>query len=106
MDIFMEMMSDQETPFAEIVEKGKDNSYYQGLGIHMLKQFETNEHYFHFLKSIIEKYSELSEDQQKEIKESMNIKPEIIIKEKVIVKQGKNEKNNKKKPKLNTSDDY
>ena len=103
MDIFMDMMSDQESPFCETVEKGKDNHYYQGLGIHILKQFETNEHYFHFLKSIITNYSQLSEEQKKEIKELMNIQPEVIIKEKMIVKK---QKQTNKKPKLNMSDDY
>ena len=49
MDIFMDMMHGQDTPFCETVENGKPNSYYQGLGIHLLKQFDTNEHYFHFL---------------------------------------------------------
>ena len=42
MDIFMDMMHGQDTPFCETVENGKPNSYYQGLGIHLLKQFDTN----------------------------------------------------------------
>ena len=61
MDIFMDMMSDQDTPFSEVVENGKPNSYYQGLGIHILKQIDTNEHYFHFLQSILSNFENLEE---------------------------------------------
>ena len=103
MDIFMDMMDGQETPFAEEVEKAQGNDYYQGLGIHILKQFEETDHYFHFLKSITTKFNELSETQKKEIKTIMNIQPEVIVKEKVIVKNT-NKKNTK--PKLNRTDDY
>ena len=67
MDIFMDMMSDQDTPFCEIVEQGKDNSYYQGLGIHILKQLNDKDHYFHFLQSILSDYQKLTKDQQLEI---------------------------------------
>tara|TARA_A100001037_G_C15118949_1_gene622848 strand:+ start:1408 stop:1734 length:327 start_codon:yes stop_codon:yes gene_type:complete len=104
MDIFMDMMSDQDTPFVEVVEKCKPNSYYQGLGIHILKQLEDKEHYFHFLQSIVTDYSKLSKEQQKIIKDKMGIVPEKIIKEKIIYKEKK--KNNKNKPKLNSYDDY
>ena len=105
MDIFMDMMDGQETPFVEVVEKARGNDYYQGLGIHILKQFEETDHYFHFLKSIATQFKELSETQKKEIKTIMNIQPEVIVKEKVIVKDtNKNKKN--RKPKLNVVDDY
>ena len=104
MDIFMDMMDDQETPFVEVVEQGKDNSYYQGLGIHILKQFNDKDHYFHFLQSILSDYQKLTKDQQQKIEESLNIQPKVVIKEKVIVKQQK-KKQQKQKPKLNT-DDY
>ena len=50
MDIFMDMMSDIDTPFCETVEQGQNNSYYQGLGIHILKQLQNKDHYFHFLQ--------------------------------------------------------
>ena len=103
MDIFMDMMSDQDTPFCEIVEQGKDNSYYQGLGIHILKQLKEIDHYFHFLQSILKDYDKLSQDQKKIIEESLNIQAKIIVKEKIIVKQQKKQK--QYKPKLNT-DDY
>ena len=103
LEIFMDMMDDIETPFVEVVETGKNNSYYEGLGIHILKQFEETDHYFHFLKSIATKFNELSETQKKEIKTIMNIQPEVIVKEKVIIKNT-NKKN--RKPKLNVVDDY
>ena len=106
MDIFMDMMSDQETPFVEIIESGQPNSYYQGLGIHLLKQMDTNEHYFHFLQSILSNFNQLEEGQKKILQEKMGFKPEVIIKEKIVHKEKKNKKNENKKPVLNTIDDY
>ena len=104
MDLFMDMMSDQETPFCEIVEQGKPNSYYQGLGIHILKQLGDTDHYFHFLQSIITDFKKLDEGQKKSIQEKMGIEPKIVTKEKIIYKEKKT--NQKNKPKLNTRDDY
>ena len=104
MDIFMDMMSDQDTPFCEIVETGKDNSYYQGFGIHILKQLNDKDHYFHFLQSILGKYHTLDLDQKKIIEESLNIQPKVIVKEKIIVKRESVKR--QKKPKLNQTDDY
>ena len=80
MDIFMDMMSDQETPFVEVVEQAKPNSYYQGLGIHILKQLEEKDHYFHFLQSILKDFHTLDKDQQNILKQVMNIQPQIITK--------------------------
>ena len=105
MDIFMDMMSDQETPFCEIVEKNKPNSYYQGLGIHLLKQMDTNEHYFHFLQAILSNYNQLEEEQKEIIQEKLCIQPKIITKEKIIYKE-KNTKRKERKPMLNMKDDY
>ena len=105
MDIFMDMMSDQDTPICETVESGKPNSYYQGLGIHILKQLDDNEHYFHFLQSILSNYDKLDESQMKKIRETMCIQPEIITKEKIVYKEKKGQKQ-KQKPKLNLADDY
>tara|TARA_B100000575_G_C23054400_1_gene606952 strand:+ start:193 stop:519 length:327 start_codon:yes stop_codon:yes gene_type:complete len=104
MDIFMDMMDGQDTPFCEIVEQGKPNSYYQGLGIHILKQLDDKDHYFHFLQSILTDYKKLDESQKKGIRESMGIKPEIITKEKIVYKEKKTTK--KQKPKINIQDDY
>jgi len=103
MDIFMDMMSDQETPFVEVVEQAKPNSYYQGLGIHILKQLEEKDHYFHFLQSILKDFHTLDKDQQNILKQVMNIHPQIITKEKIIYKEKKVQQ---KKPKLNVTDDY
>ncbi len=103
MDIFMDMMSDQETPFVEVVEQAKPNSYYQGLGIHILKQLEEKDHYFHFLQSILKDFHKLDKDQQNILKQVMNIQPQIITKEKIIYKEKKVQQ---KKPKLNVTDDY
>lgn len=104
MDIFMDMMSDQDTPFVEVVEQAKPNSYYQGLGIHILKQLSDEEHYFHFLKSILTNYPVLNKERQKVIRETMGIIPETIIKEKIVSQ--KSQTNTQKKPKLNNYDDY
>ena len=104
MDIFMDMMSDQDTPFSEVVENGKPNSYYQGLGIHILKQMDTNEHYFHFLQSILSNFKHLEEEHKKILQEGMGLKPEVIIKEKIVYKDKQIKKN--KKPVINTRDDY
>ena len=58
MDIFMDMMEDQETPFVEVVEPDKDNSYYQGLGIHILKQliyeFDDEKIHIYLLLPVVE----------------------------------------------------
>ena len=94
LEIFMDMMDDIETPFVEVVETGKNNSYYEGLGIHILKQFENNDHYFYFLKSILKNYHELSKDQ-----------PKVIIQKKTITVE-KKKKNKNQKPKLNMKDEY
>jgi len=106
MDIFMDMMSGQETPFVEVIESAQPNSYYQGLGIHLLKQMDTNEHYFHFLQSILSNFNQLEEGQKKILQEKMGFKPEVIIKEKIVYKEKKNQKKGNKKPILNTRDDY
>ena len=105
MDIFMDMMSDQDTPFVEVVESAKPNSYYQGLGIHILKQIDTNEHYFHFLQSVLENFNQLEKDQKKILQKKLGLEPKVIIQEKVVYKNKTNNKN-KKKPILNTKDDY
>ena len=74
------------------------------MGIHILKQLDDNEHYFHFLQSILSNYSKLDESQKKKIRETMCIQPEIITKEKIVYKEKKGQKQ-KQKPKLNL-DDY
>ena len=104
----MDMMSDQETPFIDVVEQGKDDSYYQGLGIHILKQFDTTEHYYHFLCSVLTKYDELNEMQQTNIKEKICIYTDPKIKETIISDKKiiKAKKVKKVKPKINTYDDY
>ena len=89
LNIFMDMMEDDNIQFAEIVEENKPNSYYEGLGIHLLKQFKENEHYFHFLQSIVVDFKKLDKQQQKVIKETMGIRPEIITKEKIVYKEKK-----------------
>ena len=103
LNIFMDMMEDDNIQFAEIVEENKPNSYYEGLGIHLLKQFKEKDHYFHFLQSIVVDFKKLDKKQQKLIKETMGIRPEIITKEKIVYKEKKVKQT---KPKINTYDDY
>jgi hypothetical protein len=103
LDIFMDMIPDDNIIFNEIVEQEKPNSYYQGKGIHLLKQFKEKDHYFYFLQSVVADFKKLDEDQQKCIKEIMGIRPEIVIKEKIVTKE---KKVKQMKPKMNTYDDY
>jgi len=103
LDIFMDMMPANNIIFDDDIEQEKPNSYYQGKGIHLLKQLKEKDHYFHFLQSIVVDFKKLDEDQQKCIKEIMGIRPEIIIKEKIVFKEKKVKQT---KPKMNTYDDY
>ena len=103
LDIFMDMIPDDNIIFDDDIEQDRPNSYYQALGIHLLKQFKENDNYFYFLQSIVADFKKLDEDQQKSIKEIMGIRPEIIIKEKIIYKEKKVKYT---KPKMNAYDDY
>ena len=40
MEILTDMLSGDESPFGEIIEKGQDISYYSSFGIYLIKQFE------------------------------------------------------------------
>ena len=103
LDIFMDMIPDDNIIFDDDIEQDRPNSYYQGKGIHLLKQLKEKDHYFYFLQSIVSDFKKLDEEQQKSIKEIMGITPEIITKEKIVYKE-KKVKNTK--PKINTYDDY
>jgi hypothetical protein len=100
LDIFMDMMSDQESPFIEEVEQGKDPSYYKGLGLHILKQLDNKEHYFHFLTSILTNFDSLTKNQKELLKDQLCIVPETIIKEKIVFKEKIVYKEKNKKPKI------
>tara|TARA_B110000285_G_scaffold145727_1_gene162708 strand:+ start:2655 stop:2984 length:330 start_codon:yes stop_codon:yes gene_type:complete len=85
----------------EILEQ-KPKAYYHGKAIYIKKQL-SKDNYFHFLESFLTDFKELNEQQKGQLKEIMNIQPEIIIKEKVV-NVVKTKKNNK--PKVNVTDDY
>ena len=102
MDLILDMVDDDNIIF-ENIESGKNNEYYQCQAENVLKNIDTNEHYFHFVMTIIKKYHTLSQEQQELIQNRIGIRPKvvekIIIKEKIIYKQSK-------KTKLNINDDY
>jgi hypothetical protein len=102
MDLLLDMMPDENIAY-ENVEPGKTNEYYQGHAEHILKNIDTNDHYFHFVNTILKNYHTLSEEQQTIIQDRLGIKPKIVekvvIKEKIVYKD-------KKKARVNAFDDY
>ena len=48
-ELLTDMFRDEENPFGTIIETGKEDHYYSSFGIHLLKEFENNDHYYHFL---------------------------------------------------------
>tara|TARA_Y100001958_G_scaffold150591_1_gene134544 strand:+ start:112 stop:465 length:354 start_codon:yes stop_codon:yes gene_type:complete len=100
LEILSEMLGGVgESPFGEIIEKNQENSYYSSFGIELLKQFQNNDQYYHFLLSIVSNFKQLDNKQQEFIKNKMEIFPETIIKEKIVYKEKK--VNKSQKPKLN-----
>ena len=101
MDLLIDMMPDENIAF-ENIEQGKTNEYYQGQAEYILKNIDTNEHYFHFIMTILKNYHKLSKEQQELIQNRIGIKPiiqeKVIYKEKIIYRE--------KKPILNCNDDY
>ena len=95
---------DVSSPFGEIIEKGKDNSYYHSFGLNLLKQFDSTENYYHFLSAAVGGFQKLSDQEKEMIQNKMGIFPKTIIQEKIVYKEKK--ANSKHKPKLNTFDDY
>jgi len=95
---------DDISPFGEIIETGKENSYYHSFGLHLLKQFDNTENYYHFLTAVVGDFKKLGEEEKKMIQTKMGIFPKTIIQEKIIYKDRKTKQNNK--PKINTIDDY
>ena len=102
MDLLLDMMPSENIVY-ENIESGQTNEYYIGQAEHILKNIDTNEHYFHFIYTILKKYHTLTPEQQMKIRDRMGIMPEIvgkvIVKEKIVYKE-------KKKPKVNDFDDY
>ena len=95
---------DVSSPFGEIIEKGKDNSYYHSFGLNLLKQFDSTENYYHFLTAAVGDFQKISDQEKEMIQNKMGIFPKTIIQEKIVYKEKK--ANAKHKPKLNTFDDY
>ena len=114
LEVFMDMMGDNvETPFNVVIEKDKENHYYTGLGLNILKQFDNDEKYFHFLLSIVKNFDKLDDSFKEKIKTEMKIVPKTIIQEKIVYKEKPQTTTTKKKAKLNmgysnklNSDDY
>jgi len=95
---------DTDDPYGKIIEKGKELHYYSSFGLHLLKQFENKEQYYHFLLTTLKDFKNLDEEKKKNLKNVMEIFDKPIIQEKTIYKQAKQQK--KKKQKLNMNDDY
>ena len=95
---------DDISPFGEIIESGKENSYYHSFGLHLLKQFDSTENYYHFLMAVVGDFQKLGDTEKEMIQNKMGIFPKTIIQEKIVYKEKK--VNSKSKPKLNTFDDY
>ena len=102
MDLILDMMPSDNVVY-NVIEEGKSNEYYQGQAEHILQNIDTDEHYFHFVYTILKDYHKLTDEQRTKIRDRMGIMPEIvekvIYKEKIVYKE-------KKKPKVNDFDDY
>ena len=103
--ILSDMLSGGECPYGEIIEKNQDNTYYNSFGIHITRQIENNDHYFHLLMGVVSNFKNLDGTQKEMIKNKMEIFPETIVKEKIVYKDNNKKKKNNK-PKLNINDDY
>jgi hypothetical protein len=95
---------DDISPFGEIIETGKDNSYYHSFGLNLLKQFDSIENYYHFLTAAVGDFQKLSDQEKEMIQNKMGIFPKTIIQEKIVYKEKKAKSKNK--PKLNSFDYY
>ena len=104
MQLIMEMLGDDNTSIHnDVINEGHQPSYYEGKALNILNQLTNTDNYFYFLMTILKDYHKLNKEQQKKIKNKMNIEPEIVIKERIIQKKGNSKKN--KKPRLNNHDD-
>ena len=103
MDLIIDLMPEENLAFDVVYERGKTNEYYQGMAEHTLKQLDTTEHYFHFVKTILKNYHTLTNEQKQSIVTMLDVKPVVktIIEEKIVYKEKK-----VKKAQLNTYDDY
>ena len=103
MDLIIDLMPEENLAFDVVYERGKTNEYYQGMAEHTLKQLDTTEHYFHFVKTILKNYHTLTNEQKQSIITMLDVKPVVktVIKEKIVYKEKK-----VKKAQLNTYDDY
>ena len=104
-ELLTDMFRDEENPFGTIIETGKEDHYYSSFGIHLLKEFENNDHYYHFLLSVVGKFQELDENQKERITNKMGIFPKTII-QKEITETKKKKTNKNTKPRINMKDDY
>ena len=109
MEILSEMLGGDDTsPFGEIIESGKENSYYNSFGLNLMKQFDNTENYYHFLIAVVGDFQKLGAPEKEMIQNKMGIFPKKIIPEKTAYKHKHKQKIVKQntKPKLNTHDDY
>ena len=102
MDLILDMMPDENVIF-EQVKEGETNEYYQGHAEHILKSISKEEHYFHFIHTILKDYQILTPEHKQMIQDRLGIQPKVI--EKVVYKE-KIVYKDKKKPMVNDYDDY
>ena len=102
MDLILDMMPDENVIF-EQVKADETNEYYQGHAEHILKSIIKEEHYFHFVNTILKEYQTLTPEHKKIIEDRMGIQPvvqeKVVYKEKIVYKE-------KKKARVNDYDDY
>ncbi len=67
MGLLLDMMPSENVVYNEI-EEGKSNEYYQGHAEHILRNIDTVEHYFHFVKTILKNYKIIGITSKKLIK--------------------------------------
>ena len=103
--LLSDMLSGDESPYGQLIEKREDNSYYHGFGIHLSRQVDNKEHYFNLLMGVVDKFKELDDKQKEMLQNKMEIFPKTVYKDKIVYKE-KPTKTKKSKPKLNTRDDY
>ena len=76
MDLILDMMPSENVIF-EPVKADETNEYYQGHAEHILKGIVKEEHYFHFVNTILKNYRDLTPEHMAIIEDRMGIQPVI-----------------------------
>ena len=103
MELLTEMLGG-ESPFGKIIEKDQENHYYNSFGLHLLKEFQNKEQYYHFILTVLKDFKSLDKEKKENLMNIMKISNEPIIQEKIVYREPKKQK--KKKPQIIMNDDY